>query len=126
MLSLSRERAGRNGERLVFVDLHPRPHQMQILDKLTVERELHNRRRNLIVAATGTGKTVIAAFDYLRQVTRNGGVAQGVLADDEIPRLRDPVTYLSHVGDRPISITWRLASPIPASLYAHYSTLRPT
>jgi hypothetical protein len=37
-----------------------------------------------------------------------------------------PVTYLSHVGDRPISITWRLASPIPASLYAHYSTLRPT
>lgn len=39
------------------------PHQKQILDKLTVMREA-NVRRNLIVAATGTGKTVISAFDY--------------------------------------------------------------
>lgn len=40
------------------------PHQKQILDKLKVEREEHNNYRNLIVAATGTGKTVISAFDY--------------------------------------------------------------
>ncbi len=39
------------------------PHQKQILDKLTVVREAGNKR-NLIVAATGTGKTVISAFDY--------------------------------------------------------------
>jgi superfamily II DNA or RNA helicase/HKD family nuclease len=39
------------------------PHQKQILDKLQLERDkgLHH---NLIVAATGTGKTVISAFDY--------------------------------------------------------------
>lgn len=39
------------------------PHQKQILDKLAVIRE-SGVRRNLIVAATGTGKTVISAFDY--------------------------------------------------------------
>ena len=39
------------------------PHQKQILDKLDVIRE-GGVRRNLIVAATGTGKTVISAFDY--------------------------------------------------------------
>ena len=35
-----------------------------MLDTLTVERDRHDRHRNLIVAATGTGKTVIAALDY--------------------------------------------------------------
>ncbi len=43
-----------------------RPEQKAILDKLTVERTQHNNYRNLIVAATGTGKTAIAAFDYKR------------------------------------------------------------
>ena len=42
------------------------PHQQQILDQLAVEREVHDRHRNLVVAATGTGKTVIAALDYAR------------------------------------------------------------
>ncbi len=41
------------------------PHQKQILDKLRVEREELGNFKNLIVAATGTGKTVISAFDYL-------------------------------------------------------------
>jgi superfamily II DNA or RNA helicase len=27
-------------------------------------KEAHNRYRNLLVAATGTGKTVVSAFDY--------------------------------------------------------------
>lgn len=39
------------------------PHQKQILDKLAVVRD-NGIKRNLIVAATGTGKTVISAFDY--------------------------------------------------------------
>lgn len=39
------------------------PHQKQILDKLSVMRD-SGICRNLIVAATGTGKTVISAFDY--------------------------------------------------------------
>ena len=43
-----------------------RPEQKEIIEKLDVEREIHNSFKNLVVAATGTGKTVIAAFDYQR------------------------------------------------------------
>jgi len=42
------------------------PHQKAILDRLQVEREENGLYRNLVVAATGTGKTVISAFDYKR------------------------------------------------------------
>lgn len=52
----------------VFVgfELRPQDHQERILDQLAAARELHGRHRNLVVAATGTGKTMIAAFDYAR------------------------------------------------------------
>lgn len=51
---------------MAFMDVRPYPYQEEILDKLRAEREIHGRKRNLVVAATGTGKTVIAAFDYKR------------------------------------------------------------
>ncbi|TVR76542.1 MAG: DUF3427 domain-containing protein, partial [Chitinophagaceae bacterium] len=47
-----------------FFDIKPYPFQNEILEKLEVERTVHNRNRNLVVAATGTGKTVVSAFDY--------------------------------------------------------------
>lgn len=47
-----------------FADLRPYPFQEQILEALQREREVHARFKNLVVAATGTGKTVVAAFDY--------------------------------------------------------------
>lgn len=47
-----------------FFEIKPFPFQSEILEKLEVERIIHNRYKNLIVAATGTGKTVISAFDY--------------------------------------------------------------
>lgn len=50
----------------VFFDLKPHPFQERILDALAAERHVHGVRRNLVVAATGTGKTVIAAFDFKR------------------------------------------------------------
>ena len=37
-----------------------------MLEELDAERTVHDRHRNLIVAATGTGKTVVAALDYRR------------------------------------------------------------
>jgi superfamily II DNA or RNA helicase/HKD family nuclease len=49
-----------------MVDMAPHPFQERILEALQAERSVHNRWRNLIVAATGTGKTVVAAFDYKR------------------------------------------------------------
>lgn len=44
----------------------PYYYQEAILDHLEVERKGNNRWKNLIVAATGTGKTAISAFDYAR------------------------------------------------------------
>jgi superfamily II DNA or RNA helicase len=49
---------------LAFFDIKPFPFQSEILEKLEVERTVHKRTRNLVVAATGTGKTVISAFDF--------------------------------------------------------------
>ena len=48
------------------LDVRPFAYQQQMLDELAVERDVHNRHRNLVVAATGTGKTVVAALDYRR------------------------------------------------------------
>ena len=46
-----------------FVDLMPKPFQQGLLEQVAIERALGNNR-NLIVSATGTGKTVMAAIDY--------------------------------------------------------------
>lgn len=65
--ALSNEGSSTNAlPRHFFYDLHPYPFQQEILDRLEAERSIHGRFRNLVVAATGTGKTVIAAFDYKR------------------------------------------------------------
>jgi superfamily II DNA or RNA helicase len=50
------------------LEVHPKPFQTEMLEELDAERTLHDRHRNLIVAATGTGKTVVAALDYRRLV----------------------------------------------------------
>ena len=47
-----------------FFDVTPYPYQQEILDKIRAERQIRGNYKNLIVAATGTGKTVISAFDY--------------------------------------------------------------
>ena len=46
--------------------MRAKDYQQEILEKLDVERDVHHHFRNLVVAATGTGKTVIAAFDFKR------------------------------------------------------------
>ena len=51
---------------ITALEVHPWPYQSEILERLEAERVLHDRWRNLVVAATGTGKTVIAALDYQR------------------------------------------------------------
>jgi superfamily II DNA or RNA helicase len=50
---------------LLIVDVQPRPHQEEILEDLAAERA-NGHTRNLVVAATGTGKTIVAALDYKR------------------------------------------------------------
>jgi superfamily II DNA or RNA helicase/HKD family nuclease len=60
------------------LEVRPYPYQQAILDALAAERENHDRHHNLVVAATGTGKTVIAALDY-RSLARATGTNPRVL-----------------------------------------------
>ncbi|MCK7661464.1 DEAD/DEAH box helicase [Corynebacterium antarcticum] len=53
------------------LEVSPLPHQVEILEALKSEREEHDRHRNLVVAATGTGKTVLAALDYRDLATQS-------------------------------------------------------
>ena len=67
----SREGAGAYTSLLSFFELQPKSYQQDMLEQLATERA-HGRRRNLLVAATGTGKTVVAAFDYRRSCQQLG------------------------------------------------------
>ncbi len=49
----------------VFYDLRPYNYQQEVLDAIANERAA-GKRRHLVVAATGTGKTMMAAFDFRR------------------------------------------------------------
>ena len=69
--ALREERGERTEARPTYFDLQPKHYQREMLAQLHREREF-GRRRSLIVAATGTGKTVVAAFDY-RDLARELG-----------------------------------------------------
>src|SRR3546814_11285950 len=47
------------------VEIRPEPFQSRLLEQIELSR-LQGRHRNLLVSATGTGKTVMAALDYQR------------------------------------------------------------
>ncbi len=55
-----------DNDQMMFFDLKPFAYQQEILEQLEIERSVHHVYRNLVVAATGTGKTMVAAFDFLR------------------------------------------------------------
>ena len=59
-------KANPTSEMQFVFDIQPYPYQQEILDRLQAEREVRGYCRNLVVAATGTGKTLISAFDYRR------------------------------------------------------------
>ena len=66
--ALAVERGGPTDLPIDITTLEVRPwgYQREILDELAVEREVHGHHRNLVVMATGTGKTVVAGLDYRR------------------------------------------------------------
>jgi len=77
--ALDRE-SGHGGAEAVptYFDIVPKRYQQDILEQLAIERE-HGRHRNLLVAATGTGKTVMAALDYRRTVEQHRGARPRLL-----------------------------------------------
>ncbi|MDJ1496822.1 DUF3427 domain-containing protein [Cytophagaceae bacterium DM2B3-1] len=62
--ALKQQRNSDRSDPTTYFTISPLPYQSEILEKLQAERTLHHRFRNLVVAATGTGKTVISSFDY--------------------------------------------------------------
>ncbi|WP_043631873.1 DEAD/DEAH box helicase [Nonomuraea candida] len=70
--ALARSQAGKQLFDLPELVPHPFDHQREMLADLDRERTIHDRHRNLLVAATGTGKTVVAAFDYRNLQQRLG------------------------------------------------------
>ena len=64
---------------LAGLEVRPFGHQQLMLDALATEREVFDHRRNLLVAATGTGKTVVAALDYRRLAEGAGGKQPSLL-----------------------------------------------
>jgi len=61
------EQAPDGGPRILLspVELRPDPFQERLLEQIALSRE-RGHHRNLLVSATGTGKTVMAAVDYAR------------------------------------------------------------
>jgi superfamily II DNA or RNA helicase len=62
---------------IATLDVRPFGYQQEILDRLDAERTIHDRWRNLVVMATGTGKTVVSALDYRR--LRSAGKTESLL-----------------------------------------------
>ncbi|WP_340537729.1 DUF3427 domain-containing protein [Nocardioides sp. GXZ039] len=61
------------------LEVRPFPYQQEMLEAIDAERTVHDRHRNLVVAATGTGKTVIAALDYRNLTELAGGERPSLL-----------------------------------------------
>ena len=53
---------------LIFanIEVSPRPYQQEVLDELVIRRENQDQWENLVVMATGTGKTIVAGLDFRR------------------------------------------------------------
>ena len=96
------------------------PHQKQILDKLRVEREDRGNFKNLIVAATGTGKTVISSFDY-QEFARTHSRARILFTAHREEILRQSLnTYRSVLQDANFGTLWVDSNrPQEASEYEH-------
>lgn len=62
---LARARRTDHGSVLSPIEIRLEPFQERLLELIAVARR-HGRHRNLLVSATGTGKTVMAAMDYVR------------------------------------------------------------
>ena len=69
--SLNEQRGVGQASSQFYFDITPKTHQLAILEKLSAERSVHNRFKNLVVAATGTGKTIISAFDFKTVYDKN-------------------------------------------------------
>ncbi|MEO3770125.1 DUF3427 domain-containing protein [Micromonospora sp. B9E7] len=97
--ALSGERRDQAPTEISNLDVRPYPYQAEILADLDAERLVHGRWRNLVVMATGTGKTVVAALDY-RRLHRNKRVDSLLFVAHQEQILRQSLsTFRQVMGD---------------------------
>ncbi|RKN20127.1 DUF3427 domain-containing protein [Micromonospora musae] len=97
--ALSGERPAEAPTEIANLDVRPYGYQAEILADLDAERQVHGRHRNLVVMATGTGKTVVAALDY-RRLRRAGSVDSLLFVAHQEQILRQSLsTFRQVMGD---------------------------
>ncbi|MBW4705055.1 DUF3427 domain-containing protein [Micromonospora sp. RL09-050-HVF-A] len=97
--ALRGERREDSPTQIANLDVRPYPYQAEILADLDAERQVHGRHRNLVVMATGTGKTVVAALDY-RRLHRNKTVDSLLFVAHQEQILRQSLsTFRQVMGD---------------------------
>ena len=78
-MALRKENKKEEKENNFLFDIKPYSYQKEILERLDAERKLFNKNKNLVIAATGVGKTVISAFDYKNYCKENKGQVNRLL-----------------------------------------------
>lgn len=114
------------GNAVTYFDLRPFPYQEEILEELKAQREIHDRYKNLLVAATGTGKTVISAFDYKSFKNSNHSAKLLFIAHRKEILLQARATFQGVLRDNNFGELW-VDGIIPASneyIFASVQTLR--
>lgn len=95
-----------DNEQQYYFDLKPFTYQQEILEQLEMERIVHKSYRNLVVAATGTGKTMVAAFDFSRLYRANPSYKLLFLAHREEILKQSCGTYRAVLKDNNFGEYW--------------------
>lgn len=117
--------------------IRPFDYQQEILERLQVEREVRNHWKNLVVAATGTGKTVMAASDYKAFAEKHERARLLFVAHREEILRQSLQTFRQVLSDYNLSdweyknlgnrmqmqIRWNMVEPIPGSLM-HFARMK--
>ena len=107
-----------NAESQYFFDIEPHAYQKEILERLHVERKVHHRYRNLVVAATGTGKTLISAFDFRQFYKENPATKLLYVAHREEILRQSRMAYRSVLRNNDFGELW-----VGGAEPAHYKQL---
>ncbi len=95
-----------DGEIQAFTRFEFKLHQQKVLDALKYEREVRGNYRNLVIAATGTGKTVMSAFDYKRCKEEWHGARLLFIAHREKILMQGLRTFRSVLRDNQFGELW--------------------
>ena len=91
---------------VTFFDLEPKDYQKEMLEQLAVERQ-YGRQRNLVVAATGTGKTVVCSIRLPRIVRNARRLSPPAFRRSPRRNPKAGTSYMARGSSR--SFLWRIA-----------------